>query len=327
MWVSIRVRCSGHDREELPVWPFGRRPRIEPGYGDAGAAHLRACLAARDWRAASEFFAALDDPDDRAFYYGQAGAVAGVQDWIPEWVSAEPRSCVPVLIAAQRYIARASSARPSSTSSDHSRLYTQRMQVADDLLKMAVDLDGDDPAPWAFLVTTARGLRLGETEGRRRFGEAVIRFRWHHAAHLELLALLSPAGGGSLDALHDLVRRTVPAMPEGSTLGVLTPYAHMEHWMSLRSRTYDYLRQPSVIADLNAAADRSVRHPAYRQRPGWPLIHNVFAWTFARAGDWRAATEQFEIIGESLTEYPWGAENVDAASSFAAARRTARRVR
>ncbi len=311
------------------MWPFSRRPTIDPALGDAGAARLRTALEARNWRAASELFAAVDHPDDLAFYYRQAGEISGVQEWIPEWVAAEPKSTVPVLVAAQRYIAWAwqarSAYRAEHVSQEQFRIFFQRLQVAEDLLRMAVDLDNDDPAPWAFMVTTARGLQLGEGEARRRFGEAVIRYRWHQVAHIQLLQQLCPKCGGSFEAIHDLAQRTVSEMPDGCGLGVLAPYAHMEHWMELDTDEYSYLRQPVVVADLNAAADRSVRHPGYERRPGWPLIHNMFAWAFLRAEDWRAAAGQFDAVGDLVTEWPWEYPSTDSVTEFVSAGRAARR--
>lgn len=312
------------------MWPFSQGLKIDPAMGDPVAAALRAHLAAGDWRSASALFTTVDHPDDLAFYYRQAGAVDGVQDRIREWVAAEPHSIVPVLVAAQRYIAWAwearSAYRAEHVGAEQFRIFFQRLRVAEDLLGMAVGLDGDDPAPWAFMVTTARGLQLGQDEARRRFGEAVIRYRWHVSAHLQLLQQLCPKWGGSLAAVHDLTQRTVPAMPDGCVLGALAAYAHMEHWMELDADGDAYLRQPTVLAELNAAADRSVRHPDYRQRPGWPLAHNMFAWAFVRSGDLRAAAEQFAVVGAQVTEWPWEYAD-DPVSAFAAARRASRRRR
>jgi hypothetical protein len=296
-----------------------RAAQPDPTLGDPGAARLRAALAEADWRAAAELFAVVGDPDDRAFYYLQAGQVDGVQDWIPDWVAAEPRSIVPVVVAAGRYAVLARQA----PAGDGGELARQRLTVAEDLLRLAVDLDDDDPAPWAFLVATAHGLGLGEAEARRRFAEAVIRHRWHERAHLALLAQLGPASGGSVEAVHDLARRTVAGMPAGCRLGALVARAHREHWAHL-GRDDAHLRRPDVVADLHAAADRSVRHPGYTRRPGWPRPHNEFAWAFARAGEWRAAHEQFETVGELVTEAPWGTGD-EAGTAFAAARREARR--
>jgi len=311
------------------VWPFGRRPSIDPTMGDAVAAQLRVELAARNWRTASELLASVQHPDDRAFYYVQAGAVDGLQEWIPEWVAAEPASNVPVLVAAQRYVNWAWQAGPPNHAGygavAQSRLFTQRLEVAEDLLRMAVDLDSDDPAPWAFLVTTGRGLQRGQDEARRRFGEAVIRYRWHHAAHVELLQQLLPRWGGTLEAVHDHAQRTIERMPDGCGLGVLAAHAHLEHWIALGTNQYTYLRQPEVVAALHAAADRSVRHPAHVRRPGWPLVPNMFAWLFLRTGDLPAAVEQFDEIGDLVTEWPWAYASSDAVGSFMSARRAARR--
>jgi hypothetical protein len=50
----------------------------------------------------------------------------------------------------------------------------------------------------------------------------------------------------------------------------------------------------------------------------------MFAWAFFQAGDRRAAAEQFDAIGDLVTECPWGYAQ-DPVPVFEAARRAARR--
>jgi len=78
---------------------------------------------------------------------------------------------------------------------------------------------------------------------------------------------------------------------------------------------------------LVAAADRSIWHRDYVLQPGWPTPHNLFAMAFWLAGDWRSAAQQFDIIGDLVTEWPWGYLGA-AGRRFAAARaETVRRLR
>ncbi len=103
-------------------------------------------------------------------------------------------------------------------------------------------------------------------------------------------------------------RESAARAPAGSPLGALIPYAHLEKWIDddRRRSNFDYLKQAEVQAEVNAAADRSIRHPDYVRRPGWPAAHNTFAMAFCLGDDDRSAVEQFDIIGDLMTEYPWG---------------------
>jgi hypothetical protein len=77
-----------------------------------------------------------------------------------------------------------------------------------------------------------------------------------------------------------------------------------------------YLMSSQVCDSLHTAADRSVRHPAYQKKPGWPYVHNVFAMAFDLAGERAAAAEQFEIIGDLVTESPWGYTYADPGQGY-----------
>ncbi|GII54931.1 hypothetical protein Pth03_33200 [Planotetraspora thailandica] len=81
--------------------------------------------------------------------------------------------------------------------------------------------------------------------------------------------------------------------------------AHLEQWLDLGDEGPAYLRSAEVRASLHEAADRSVRHAEYVRRPRWPNYHNEFAMAFALSQDWAAAADQFDLIGDLVTEWPW----------------------
>ena len=106
--------------------------------------------------------------------------------------------------------------------------------------------------------------------------------------------------------MHGFAAETLAAMPAGSLLGQLVPAAHLEHWLDMPAdEDHGYITSTEVRAELNAAADRSVRHPDFVRRAHWPTVHNSFAMAFALNGDWPAARQQFDIIGDLMTEWPW----------------------
>src|SRR2546430_15628052 len=96
-----------------------------------------------------------------------------------------------------------------------------------------------------------------------------------------------------------------PPPPPGRA--VLVADAPVERWLFI-SRDGDgrsHLRRPETRADLHAAADRSVRHPAYRRRLGWQRDHNTFALPFWVAQEDDAAAEMFDVLRAQVTTWPW----------------------
>ncbi|MEV5742376.1 hypothetical protein AB0L30_20180 [Microbispora rosea] len=278
--------------------------------GDPGAAGLRSVLAARDWRSAGSFLRSVSDPDDRAFYLNVCGSVKGVQDWADEWIAAEPGSTLPLLVKGAHGIRWAWEARGAATADQTSdqqfREFHRRLKMAEDCLDEVVERDPDDVAAWSFLVVSARGRQVGREEALRRFHAATSRHPGHLHTHTQMLQWLCAKWFGSEEEMFAFARRTVADAPPGSPLGRLVAEAHLEKWLSLdRGEDDEYMTRPDVRAELRAAADRSVRHPAYRRRPGWPEDHNVFACAFVLAADHVAARERFEALGDLVTETPW----------------------
>ncbi|WP_079312089.1 hypothetical protein [Microbispora sp. GKU 823] len=278
--------------------------------GDPGAAGLRSVLIARDWRSAQSFLGSVTDPDDRAFYVNVCGSVEGVQDWIDEWIAAEPDSTLPLLVKGAHGIKWAWEARGAAvaemTSEQQFREFHRRLKVAEDCLDEVVERDPDDVAAWSFLVVSARGRQVGREETLRRFHAATSRHPGHVHTHSQMLQWLCAKWFGSEEEMFAFARRAVTDSPPGSPLGRLVAEAHLEKWLSLdRGEDEEYMARPDVRAELRAAADHSVRHPAYRRRPGWPEDHNLFACAFVLAGDHVAARERFEALGDLVTERPW----------------------
>jgi len=321
------------------MWPFkrgasarqgarGTGPVIDAALGDEAARRLHADLDRGDWATARDFLATVHDADDLAFYVRAAGRARGVQDWIEEWIAAEPRSILPLLVRGAHAIEWAWDARgsgpASSVSQDQFQVFFQRLKLSENCLDEATELDPDDPTAWSLLVITGRGRQVGVDETVRRFKETTARYRWHRSAHVQMLQQFCLKWGGSHELMHGFAAQTLAEMPPGNSLGDLVVNAHLEHWLKLPvGEDEEYMRSEPVLADLHAAADKSVRHPAYQRQPGWPVIHNTFAMAFFMAGDVDAAAEQFDIIGDLVTEWPWQYQAGDPAARFAATRAAA----
>ncbi|MEJ3742916.1 hypothetical protein WEI85_06475 [Actinomycetes bacterium KLBMP 9797] len=114
-------------------------------------------------------------------------------------------------------------------------------------------------------------------------------------------------------------RHTSRHAPPGSPLHGAIAEAHIEKYLDL-SRVgagTAYLEQPEVGAELMAAAEQSVFHPAYQRRPGWPRMHNSFAFVLHRADQYQAAYQLYKVIGdEYITEHPWEYYNAERPVDF-----------
>ncbi|MEV4542921.1 DUF4034 domain-containing protein [Micromonospora echinaurantiaca] len=318
------------------MWPFRRRTKqaeatvqVDPAKGDPLARTLREALQRRDWHTARDLLTPVSDPDDHAFYLSVAAGVPGVQDWIGEWIDAEPRCTLPVLVRGTHAVFWAwearGGARASQTRQEQFQEFWRRLKLAENCLDEVAERDPDDTTARAFLVTSARGRQVDRDEAQRRFDEVVARHPWHRIAHEHMLQYRCEKWFGSHEEMFDFARAALAKAPAGSPLGQLVPTAHLEKWLDLPSgEDAAYLDDDAVRAELNAAADHSVRHPDYHARPGWPTVHNLFAMAFAMAGDLRSAAGQFEVIGDLVTEWPWQYLNGrDPAAPFLAWRRQA----
>jgi len=301
---------------------------VDPTMGDPVARRLQRSLRRGDWATARAVFEAVEHPDDRAFQVEQAALVPRLEESIREWVEAERGAPLPLLLQGARAIRWAWEARGDGrahtvTEAGYER-FSDRLAFAENCLHEVAALDPDDPEPWAQLVLSGRGREVGIDETYRRFTEVQRRYRWHLTAHEHMLQQLCLKWGGSHELMHDFARRTLAQMPVGSPLGELVAVAQLEHWLDLsRGEQRSYLRRPEVRAELTAAADRSIRHPAYVAPARAAVVHNLFALAFAQIGDAPSAATQFELIGDRVTEWPWNYLGTPA-EEFAAVRRKVR---
>jgi hypothetical protein len=284
---------------------------IDPDFGDPELARMRQALAAGDWPTASGILERAGGPDDLAAFVDVARSVPGCEAWLPDVIRADLQSTLPLLLYGARVTGWAWDARTGAlaeyVSQDQFQVFWERLAIAEDSLQGVVRREPHNATAWYELVIVARGLELGTDEARRRFDEVVARHPEHIRAHQQMLQQLCLKWGGSHEAMHAFARNAMLGAPEGSPLGHLVAIAHLEHWLYLtRDKPANrYLRSRDVLASLHEAANRSVRHPGYRRQRDWPSFHNIFAMAFALAGDRHAAAEQFDIIGDLVTEWPW----------------------
>ncbi|NGM13850.1 hypothetical protein [Verrucosispora sioxanthis] len=299
---------------------------VDPAQGDPTARALHEAAQRGDWGTVRDLLGSVTDPDDHAFHVSVLAGVTGVQDWIGEWVDAEPRSSLPLLVRGAHAVFWAwearGGARAAQTGQDQFREFWRRLKFAENCLDEVVEREPDDTTARTFLVVSARGREVDPAEAQRRFDEVVTRHPGHRLAHEHMLQYLCRKWSGSHEQMFGFAREALAKAPAGSPLGQLVPAAHLEMWLDLPpGEDADYIGADEVIDEMNAAADQSVRHPSYVRRPGWATVHNLFAMGFAFSGDLISAAGQFDVIGDQVTAWPWQYfDGADPAGAFSRSR-------
>ncbi|GIE82508.1 hypothetical protein Aph02nite_84580 [Actinoplanes philippinensis] len=171
-----------------------------------------------------------------------------------------------------------------------------------------------DTALWTAALVTARGLQMGLDHAWYRY-ESLAAFDPHHLpGQSHLLQHLCPKWGGDWAQAEEFARTAGRAAPDGAHNAMLIVDLYLEKWLE-RPGGRD-LSSARARADLHEAADRSVRHPAFRRTVGWVPVVNSFAMAFGLAGERAAAKQMFAVLGPYASEFPWAYHRGGPAPAF-----------
>jgi hypothetical protein len=202
---------------KIEMGPFRRTPVIDPAFGDPRARALITALTARDRQTVREIFLTAADPDDHAGLMEVAADVAGVQEWIGEWVAAEPGATLPLLLQGCHAVSWAWEARGARyarfTKEEQFREFFRRLQFAEDCLDEVVSRDPDEVTAWTWLTLSARGRQVGPEEAAARFAEVTRRVPDHVVAHEQRLQYLCAKWFGSHQEMFAFAREAAATRP------------------------------------------------------------------------------------------------------------------
>jgi hypothetical protein len=177
--------------------------------------------------------------------------------------------------------------------------------------------------PWHLRLLTARGLSLGQSETRRRYDRLAANQPHHYSAQSAMLQMLCPKWGGTWEDTFGFARSASASAPEGSACHGLVADAHFERWAASEAKgRAAYVAEPTIRAEISAAAQRSVWHPAFAEKMHRINLHSLFAVLFSEAGDQNEARRHFEALGNYADENRFGYFG-DAAKDFRKRRATA----
>ncbi|MEU9040527.1 MULTISPECIES: hypothetical protein [unclassified Kitasatospora] len=303
-------RGFGFGRRAPEAAARGAEPRLDPAFGDESLRRLLGQAEAGDWAALRPVLAAVEDGTELTHLVGAIADVPGVEEWTGRVLAETPDDTVALLLSGARQITWAwearTGARAKQVTEEQWKLFHERLDTAEEQLLEAAEREPSWLAPWYFLQISARGASLGPEVATCRFEAAVRRSPDHGGSHRQRLQQLSAKWGGSHEEMHHFARSAMLAAPEGSHLGELVALAHLEHWLDLPDgEDHAYLTSPTVLAELQEAAFRSVLHPDFTPARGWQGSFNTFAMAFSLADQRKTARLLFEALDGAVTESPW----------------------
>ncbi|WP_411079651.1 hypothetical protein [Streptomyces sp. cmx-18-6] len=275
--------------------------------GDQRVLTLVEAADAGDWDGVKAALGPFDLGRDHQVL-GELAELDGLEEWIGRAVEedAEHRALA-LLISGARYVnwgweAR-TSARAADVTQEQWRVFGERLALAEEQLLAAAELEPDWVTPWRRLLTSGRGLSLGEDVNRVRFDAALRRDPLDLEVHIDWLSQLQPRWSGEPGQALAFARDAFARAPQGHRLGCVIAYAHIEEWVE--SDDEDCLVSADIQAELRGAADHSILHPAHVRRPGWQHDFNAFAMALSLAGEQHTVRRVFHALDGAYTSWPW----------------------
>ncbi|OCI31974.1 hypothetical protein [Oerskovia enterophila] len=272
-------------------------------------ASMQAVAATEDWAAVAALLEELS-PVDRDFALRYLSDVEGVEGLLERALEDDPRDPLLRTLLAERYVhigwGIRSRYRAEHVSREQFAQFHDWLRRAEQIL---LEVCAEHPTfvlAWDVRLTTARGLELGHSEARRRYGRLASLDPHSYVAQKALLQQLCPKWSGSWEDAHGFATECAESAPAGAPNGAVVALAHIEHWLELDPPEKErYMASAAVRDDLRRAAARSVRHPEHREDFHSVGAHNAFALAFLLGDHAEDAAAHLRVIGNRASGAPW----------------------
>jgi hypothetical protein len=265
---------------------------------------LRLAMGQGDWPAVATFFAGITDPDDHEFVTRIVAETPGSERLLRDAPGTLGRTLYAARLVVQGWDAR-SGKRAQHVSRDQFAAFHDYLRQAERILVDVTALEPANSSAWVQRLKVNRGLELGQAEARRKYDRLSRHVPHVYLAQASVVQQFCPKWGGTGEKTHAFALECMRGGPDGSLAALSLLEAHIE--IAPDDDFLKYLRRPDVRAEIDEAAERSVRHPAFRAN-GYRAItaHNLFALVYGKIGDFAAAKPHFQAIGDYGAGFFWG---------------------
>ncbi|MFS8101314.1 hypothetical protein LFM09_29730 [Lentzea alba] len=180
-------------------------------------------------------------------------------------------------------------------------------------LQFAAELDPDDFAPWALMMSMAVAMPTHRREAAEVYEEVTKRVPDLYGAAFRRLHAACQKWYGSHDEMFGFARGTVEGLPDGHPLLALIPAAHIEMHLYLTWKSSFVVRVWEAFtrshlkkqrAEVDAASDRLLA--GTDDHPRSLRAHQVFAMYYFDVGADDRLARHLARSGERASGWPWG---------------------
>ncbi len=261
----------------------------------------------RDWATLSKLFDSLPPEVDRAYPIAAVTEIDGSEKFFARVVDSERSSSLPRVLLGDRYIKLAWKARgrlfAKYVSREQFQVFYEHLNTAERLLASVTADEPENGTAWSLRVVTARGLKFGAAESRRRYERVAAVVPDPIFAQRQMVQTLCPKWGGTVEDLVAFTRECVEAAPDGSMSAGLAVEMTFERMAATKSKAA-FLRTVEVVEECAEAERRSTGHPAWRELPGAVITHSSLAYYWSVTGQSAKAHPHFDAIGRGMV-FPW----------------------
>ncbi|MFH8616372.1 hypothetical protein ACH4E8_15020 [Streptomyces sp. NPDC017979] len=233
--------------------------------------------------------------------------------WLEEWHEESPGDPDLALVRAEFAVAQAwdvrTTARASQVALEQFKGFHALLQDALPVLERAVELNPEDPTPWAVVLQHDLGSGAPRELFEEHLREALDRDPHNWSAHAVAVQFLAAKWYGSHEEMFAFAERAAAQCPDDGPLRGLPVVALSELMLDDElpdepGLRYGPIGQDRVDAAIAAALELSATRP--QGEPRIALVRNHLAWALIR--DERPAPEVLDVfraVGTGATTYPW----------------------
>jgi tetratricopeptide (TPR) repeat protein len=245
--------------------------------------------------------------DEALLGLGMGADAAALHDL---WEKTEPNSALPLYAKGDFYIEYGWEARGSGFAStvteDGWKKLEERLAVAEQCLKKALELSPDDPRVATTLIRVAVGRRYDREQMEKWFQMAIQADPMYLPAYQAKLRYLMPKWYGDYEGndMFGFVRECRKTAPEEVNVAELFQSACSEmgyRWADRHDKDWtEYYTQPGVWKEIKTFYEQWLN-----EHPDSITDRNYYAKSAFYAHDYGEAVRQFKIIGKDIDKECW----------------------
>lgn len=298
------------------------RPTYDPAMGDPVAQELLTLLEQADYSAAIR---KIDEVQSLGFNHRQfyVRLVATNLPDEPPALHESPTACLVLGYASVEAAWRLRSKRRTHNVNDPTwKPFQQYLRTARDYFDYSIELEPDDPNPYAGLILVSMGLGEPIAHAMAYFAGGSAVSPAHRELNSALMYRVTQKWGGSHGQMFRIAEEAVSRSSRHALTGAVWFFAMAEYYLYLT----EFAQLPMVVHNFLADSDRQRRGRGIFKRmithfpqvtgPDDYWAFNYAAWWFYMVDDCERLAVAMRVMDGKYTEIPWAYAGTTPAHGF-----------